>query len=159
VKSPDPCPCGSGKRLSLCCQPYLDGAAPPTAEALMRSRYTAYATGAFAHLQRTITAAMALGFDRAGVAAEAAGVVWTGLEIVAVSRGGAADAAGEVEFRARFRQGGVDQVLHERSRFVREDGAWKYAGGTLFRDAARKPGRNDPCPCGSGRKFKKCCGA
>jgi SEC-C motif-containing protein len=22
-----------------------------------------------------------------------------------------------------------------------------------------KVGRNDPCPCGSGKKFKKCCGA
>ncbi len=32
------------------------------------------------------------------------------------------------------------------------------AGATAARSAAA-PGRNDPCPCGSGRKFKKCCGA
>lgn len=31
-------------------------------------------------------------------------------------------------------------------------------GGTLVRDGP-KIGRNDPCPCGSGKKFKKCCGA
>ena len=125
----------------------------------MRSRYTAYATGAFGHLARTLTAALARGFSEAEAAAGAAGVAWTKLVILATSRGGAADQAGEVEFKAHYRHGGVDGVLHERSRFVREDGAWKYAGGKQFEAKAAKPGRNDPCPCGSGKKYKKCCGA
>jgi uncharacterized protein len=34
----------------------------------------------------------------------------------------------------------------------------RKAAGTRRRDAP-KTGRNDSCPCGSGRKFKKCCGA
>ena len=37
------CPCGSGTAYGACCGPLHDGAPAPTAEALMRSRYTAYA--------------------------------------------------------------------------------------------------------------------
>ena len=79
---------------------------------------------------------------------------WLGLEIVDAKQDGD---AGQVHFRATHRDGDGFAVLEEHSRFVREDGHWFYLDGehivTPF-----KPGRNDPCPCGSGRKFKKCCG-
>lgn len=38
----------------------------------------------------------------------------------------------------------------------------KQLARPLFKEPVRvlaKPGRNDPCPCGSGKKYKKCCGA
>ena len=69
---------------------------------------------------------------------------------------------GEVEFICRFNQNGEEQVLHERSRFRRDEGTWRFVDGQLvkakpLRRESPKVGRNDPCPCGSGKKFKKCC--
>jgi SEC-C motif-containing protein len=60
-----------------------------------------------------------------------------------------------VEFKAYYRQNGVLGVLHEKSYFVEENGNWKYKDGELFNT---KIERYEPCPCGSGKKFKKCCG-
>jgi len=60
----------------------------------------------------------------------------------------------EVEFKAYYRQNGVISILHERSRFVKIDGEWKYEDGILY---DTKIQRNEPCPCGSGKKYKKCC--
>jgi SEC-C motif-containing protein len=66
---------------------------------------------------------------------------------------------GYVEFIARFKQGDRIEQMQERSRFVYEEGRWFYIDGQLHASAkAGKIGRNDPCPCGSGRKYKHCCG-
>jgi SEC-C motif-containing protein len=78
--------------------------------------------------------------------------------------GGSADETGEVEYVARFRYKGQNRIHHERSRFGRDNqGAWQVTGGqTNPKPEPRrvvKVGRNDPCPCGSGKKYKKCCGA
>ena len=59
-----------------------------------------------------------------------------------------------VEFKAYYKDNGVLGVLHERSNFVQVDGEWKYESGELFNS---KIERNEPCPCGSGKKYKKCC--
>ena len=59
-----------------------------------------------------------------------------------------------VEFKAYFRQDGKLNVLHEKSSFVKVDDVWKYDDGELF---SSKIERNESCPCGSGKKFKKCC--
>jgi len=59
-----------------------------------------------------------------------------------------------VEFKAYFREGDSIQVLHEKSRFVEVDGEWKYVDGELFNTHLQ---RNEICPCGSGKKYKKCC--
>lgn len=59
-----------------------------------------------------------------------------------------------VEFKAYYREGNSLGVLHERSRFVQVDGEWKYEDGDLFNSNIQ---RNEPCPCGSGKKYKKCC--
>ena len=145
------CPCGSGRPEGACCGPYLAGAAaPPTAVALMRSRYTAYVRGAVDYLVDTHLATAPI--DRAAIAARSRDTIWRGLEIVATVGGGAGDAEGLVEFVARGETGGVPFAQRERSRFWRVHGRWVYV------DAA-PPGRNDPCPCGSGKKYKKCHGA
>ena len=87
---------------------------------------------------------------------------WLGLEIVASSAGGASDDEGVVEFIARGVTRGTPFAQRERSRFRRVDGRWYYADGTLVQDPVQRaeaPGRNDPCPCGSGMKYKRCHGA
>lgn len=160
---PDSCPCGTGRPFAECCGPYLSGsAAPPTAEALMRSRYTAYARERVDYVEATTAAAERAEFDRRGAATWARTATFTKLEVLATERGGEGDDEGVVDFAATFEEAGRTKVLRERSRFVREDGAWRYAGGSKgesVRREAPKVGRNDPCPCGSGKKFKKCCGA
>lgn len=124
---PADCPCGSGRPLSACCGPALDGSAPPaTAEALMRSRYTAYTLGLRDYLLATwhaSTRPAALDLD------EEPRPKWIGLQVTA-HRPLGADRA-EVEFIARYRVGGRAHRLHETSRFVREDGRWYYVDGDL----------------------------
>ncbi|PKN54601.1 MAG: hypothetical protein CVU56_25655 [Deltaproteobacteria bacterium HGW-Deltaproteobacteria-14] len=159
----DPCPCGTGHPYDECCGPYLTGDAhPTTAEALMRSRYTAYARERVAYVEATSTAGVRRDFDRKGVAAWARAATFTHLEVLAVEAGGEGDDEGVVDFAATFEEAGRTRVLRERSRFVREEGGWRYAGGTKGESVRRegpKVGRNAPCPCGSGKKHKKCCGA
>jgi SEC-C motif-containing protein len=158
------CPCGGGLPLDRCCGPILDGAAAaPTAEALMRSRYSAHVLARIDYLVDTYDPATRSGVDRASIARWARESTWLGLTIVACERGGADDDEGVVEFRAAYRAGGAELVHHERSRFRRQKGRWLYVDGDLVKPAAARraatPGRNDPCPCKSGKKYKRCCGA
>lgn len=154
------CPCGSGHPLDACCGPYLDGAAAPTPEALMRSRYSAYVVGNIDHVERTHDSAD--GFDRAEAESMSRDMDWQSLEILSTTEGGADDDEGTVEFAARYKHKGEQQLHHEISNFHRRDGRWLYVNGVINPKAAprtvEKVGRNDPCPCGSGKKFKKCCG-
>jgi SEC-C motif-containing protein len=85
---------------------------------------------------------------------------WFCLEILATEKGKAGDNRGEVEFKAWYRQGNEIGLLHERSRFVRVDDRWRYLDGRIIpslEKQAGKVGRNSPCPCGSGKKYKRCC--
>jgi SEC-C motif domain protein len=135
-----------------------------TAEALMRSRYSAYAKRAYDHLERSLSASERKGFSLEQTRQWAEHSEWHGLTILRTEAGGLDDAEGLVEFSARFRSAGEDHEHVETARFAREDGDWKYTGqiepvGETFRRETPKVGRNDPCPCGSGKKYKKCCGA
>ena len=143
------CPCGSTADETACCGPLLSGerkAATP--EQLMRSRYTAYVRGAIDYLVAT----HATPSERSAIAARSKETTWRGLEIIAIERGGTGDTEGIVEFVARGEVGGVPFAQRERSRFRRVAGRWSYLDAVI-------PGRNDPCPCGSGQKFKRCHGA
>lgn len=157
------CPCGSGASLAACCGPVIGGRAARTAEALMRSRYTAYVLRDLDHIERTQTAGTRESFDRAAAESMARSVEWAGLEILGTSRGGEPDDAGTVEFAARYRKDGQLHELRELSSFRREQGRWVYVDGLISPGAEPqrpgKIGRNAPCPCGSGKKHKKCCGA
>lgn len=158
------CYCGSGKPYAECCEPYISGSAvAPTAEALMRSRYAAYAAGAVDYLGDTLHPEHREDWDRDATARWAEQSEWTGLEIRSTEAGEASDDVGFVEFVAAFKEAGEDKIHHERSRFLKQDGRWYYVDGQLpkpmtHRHEAPKVGRNDPCPCGSGKKYKKCCG-
>ena len=124
------CPCGRldarGRSFGLadCCGPLLAGEAAPTAERLMRSRYSAFVLGRVDHLLRTWHAS-----TRPAELTVEPGVKWLGLA-VRDHRPTGPDAA-EVEFVARFRAGGRAVRQHERSRFVREQGQWFYVDGHL----------------------------
>ena len=127
----------------------------------MRSRYSAFATGDIDYLENTLLPETRADFDRAQIAEWAQNSEWTGLEVRSVDAGGEGDSEGVVEFVARFRMQGKDYVHHETGRFARRDGRWWYVDGVMGQRprSAPKVGRNDPCPCGSGKKYKKCCGA
>ncbi|BBZ66746.1 UPF0225 protein [Mycolicibacterium insubricum] len=125
MHGPDPCPCGAGLYRN-CCEPLHTGEhRAETAEALMRSRYSAYAAGDADYLWRTW-------HPRTRPPAPEADpdVDWVRLEILDVVAGAAGDSDGEVEFRAYYRSTDPDlpgtRVLHERSRFTVRAGRWFY---------------------------------
>lgn len=160
----DLCPCNSGLPHDQCCGPILAGAPAPTAEALMRSRYSAYVKRNYLHLQRTLSAAQRADFSEKDARAWAESSEWLGLEIKATTGGGVDDQTGTVDFVANFRTNGEERRHIEKAEFGREDGRWVYVGqvqekAAPVRRSEPKVGRNDPCPCGSGKKFKKCHGA
>ena len=147
------CPCGSAVEYSLCCQRYLSGEqVAPDPSHLMRSRYCAFVMKDADYLIRTSHSACHAARFRDEKSAGFATTEWLGLTVFehTVSE---ADNTGYVSFVARFREHGKPGAIIERSRFLKENSQWYYIDGT-------RPqfGRNDPCPCGSGKKFKKCCG-
>ena len=156
------CPCGSGKDLDACCGPVIKGGPASSPEALMRSRYAAYVLCEVDHLERSLAPEARTDHDRAGAEQWAKSVDWLGLSILSASPISAADQTGTVEFSAHFRQGGMEQRHHETSNFRREGESWVYVDGKVHNTPVvrshPKVGRNDPCPCGSGKKFKQCCG-
>jgi SEC-C motif-containing protein len=159
----DMCPCGSGAAESACCAPIIAGAPAPTALALMRSRYTAYVRGAIDHIVATHDPKNRHEVDRDAAAKWSRETEWQGLTIRHTRAGGEADQEGEVEFVARGKTNGKPFEHGERSTFRKLDGRWYYVqsrsgGGEPVR-AVAKAGRNDPCPCGSGKKYKRCHGA
>jgi SEC-C motif-containing protein len=155
------CPCGSTKAFEFCCGPLIAGRPAPTAEALMRSRYSAFTIGDLDYLQKTSAGEAALKFNRAELALSLPQTEWLGLQITATEAGQEGDDRGSVTFTARFRENGRLHVQGERSEFRRIGGEWRYMSGEIDAGdkAAGRVGRNDPCPCGSGRKFKKCHGS
>ena len=164
MKNEETCPCKSGKNFAECCSAVISGSAKAaTAEALMRARYTAYVVGDVDFLRDSATQAVQEEFDEDASRAWSAAADWHVLEIISTEKGGEGDEDGVVEFRALYTANGEFCNHHEVAQFVKVDGEWKFADGELVgekpivREAA-KVGRNDPCPCGSGKKYKKCCG-
>ena len=157
------CPCCSGKSFSDCCGPLLSRekiAATP--EQLMRSRYAAYTVGDIDYVMETMRGKAAKESDEESMREWSRTAIWQGLEIVDAPTIANDATEGEVEFIARYHSENKDHVLRERSQFVKKDGAWFYVDGHFPVEQAKKShkvGANDPCPCGSGKKYKKCCRA
>lgn len=124
----DPCPCGSGKKYKRCCGPLHDGVPAPSQEALMRSRYTAYALGDAEYIVATTHPdSPHVEEDRAawlaGVRAFSRASRFTGLQV----RGARAEGdVGWVRFDAHLVQDGRAAVIAENSRFYRVGGRWLY---------------------------------
>lgn len=160
------CPCGTESSYESCCEIYHKGAkSPETAEKLMRARYSAFAKSqidfiASTHLPGTED------FDPKEAKVWADGSEWLGLEIVKTEKGNESDNKGVVEFKARYKDKASDKTLvhHEIATFEKQNSTWYYKDGQIYglapiKRTEPKIGRNDPCLCGSGKKYKKCCAA
>jgi SEC-C motif-containing protein len=129
-----------------------------TAEHLMRARFTAHVVHDYAFVHRTYLPTSKLSFEEGVVGSD---TVWTRLVIHSHEPGRDANTA-YVDFSAHGIEQGREAVLHEKAEFARLNGAWIYTrsvreGPAPFKATTPKPGRNDPCPCGSGKKYKHCC--
>lgn len=117
------CPCGSQQSYSRCCQQYHEGQAAPTAERLMRARYTAFVVGDADFISVT----WAPETRPADLDIPPNGEAFEQLVITDTLRGGMLDSYGEVTFEAHH----VTGIQKERSRFERRAGRWVYVDGTL----------------------------
>lgn len=147
----EPCPCCSGKTYQACCAPLHQGAVAANPEALMRSRFSAHARGLLDYLLASWASAA-----RAQVDTQELAHWLTEAEFGLLKVRAAAD--DWVEFECWFRQAGQLEHLHDRSFFIQEHGHWRYARSEPPQLKPTMPARNEPCPCGSGKKYKKCCG-
>ncbi len=167
------CPCGSNKPLIECCKViHLDHAKALHPEQLMRARYSAHVLGLVDFVVQTYHPSCGAEQHRDAIA-ESVNLKWLGLDVL--SSDIAESGEGFVEFKAMYKEAGNEYILQERSRFLKEEingqPCWFYIDGEypepppVEQAASPSPvksektvGRNDPCPCGSGKKFKKCCG-
>jgi SEC-C motif-containing protein len=154
------CPCCSEQPFETCCKPLIEGAIAKTPEALMRSRYSAYAQKYIDYLFETTAASARAQMTKQQIAQWANSVTFVKLEVLCGTTQSVEDTdeQGFVEFSAHYLEGHLLNKLHEKSRFVRENGLWRYIDGEIIPQEAITPGRNDSCPCLSGKKFKKCHG-
>lgn len=152
---PPACPCDSGHPLDNCCGRYHAGTPAPSAEQLMRSRYSAYVLGRIDYLVDTTLPAQQAGLDRQAMQSWSAQSVWLGLEVEQSEVLGGTPEHARVTFIARWHDSEGDHAHRELSAFVQHEGRWYFIDPTV----PLKAGRNDPCPCGGGEKFKKCCSA
>lgn len=164
IAKTDLCPCGSGSSYGECCQPIIFGTKDaPTAESLMRARYTSYVVGAIDFIVDTCTKnGGERDIDRKATEDWSRNSDWHGLKILRTEKGGENDTEGVVEFEASYTLRHMKDRHHETANFKKIGGKWLYDSGnlrvqTVVREG-RKIGRNEPCPCGSGKKYKQCCG-
>ncbi len=157
------CPCGSGKAQPQCCDPILqDIAKARTPEELMRARFTAHCLRNYDFLVESTHPEHREGVSVDEIHQWAQHIEWKGLEVHSASPG-ATDDEGLVSFTAHYAIRDVAQELREDAAFAKVDGKWLYVDGHVygqepFEREAPRVGRNEPCPCGSGSKYKKCCG-
>jgi SEC-C motif-containing protein len=149
------CPCGSGNLLDACCARYHAGQPAPCAEALMRSRYSAYVLGRVDYLLDTTLPVQKPGLDRESISQWSAQSTWLGLEVESAELLGGQPEHAFVTFTARWHDAMGEHSHRERSAFVQHKDRWYFIDPTV----SLKAGRNDACPCGSEQKFKKCCSA
>ncbi len=145
-----PCPCNPAKQFSECCKLFLcEQKTPPSPQVLMRSRFSAYARQDEQYLLNTWHQSTRPRSVDMGQSPK-----WLSLQIIKTFSEGR---HGMVEFKASYMQDNEIALLHETSRFTKENGCWFYVDGYVHKPQQGQTGRNAPCPCGSGRKFKRCC--
>ena len=157
------CPCGSDRLYSECCEQYISRKVKaPTAEALMRSRYSAYVEHEVDYIIDTCVQQGKKDIDPKSTREWSEQSTWLGLKIISSEKGTVLDNEGVVEFEATYERDGQKEKHHETARFKKENGEWLYVDGLLAPNtvvrASPKIGRNESCPCGSGKKYKHCCG-
>ncbi len=157
------CPCGSGLDFEECCHPIIAGEVKAsTAEKLMRARYSAHATRNYDFVASSCHPEFREEASPEENEKWSSLMEWEKLDINEVVAGSENDETGEVDFTAHYTVRGFPQEMREHAYFRRENDTWYYVDGDVYgREPVRrtepKIGRNDPCPCGSGKKYKKCC--
>ena len=142
------CICGSQGTFDECCGSIINNERKANSEEeLMRSRYSAYVRGDGRYLVLSTKKENQYEDDALLIEGFSSRVDWLKLDVLHVEQN-------IVEFKAYYKEGENIKVLHEKSNFIQEDGVWLYVDGELYNS---KVERNEPCPCGSGKKFKKCC--
>lgn len=159
------CPCNSQKNYQDCCEPlHQNKIRANTAEQLMRSRYSAYVKHDVDFIFNTVLPEKREEGDRENIRTWSENSQWLGLEILKTVKGQENDNDGEVEFIASYSDAKNKEMKHhENAVFKKIDGDWFFEEGFEVKQKTivnlePKINRNDPCPCGSGKKFKKCCG-
>jgi SEC-C motif-containing protein len=158
------CPCNSGLSYASCCERFISGKeAAAIAEQLMRSRYTAYVKVNVPYIVQTILPQQRKSIDEKEIRNWAEKTEWQRLEILKTEKGGAEDSEGTVEFIAHYKEHDLASRHHEIGKFKKYNNAWYYEDSEFpaqkqFVRIEAKIQRNDPCSCGSGKKYKKCCG-
>jgi SEC-C motif-containing protein len=159
------CPCGSGELYQDCCEPLILGTQPaPTAVKLMRSRYTAYVKQEIEYILLTTYPEQRTEHDAESIRKWSETSYWQKLEVISTKAGSTGDNEGWVEFIAYYSEKRENKQHHEISYFKKLDGKRFYVNGVnpvkqaVGKVPSVKIGRNDPCHCGSGMKYKKCCG-
>ena len=163
IENNEPCPCGSGANFGDCCARVINGEREAeTAEELMRARYSAFASGAIDFIVASTHSSTRQEVDIPYTTDWSQNSTWQGLQIIETKE--VDENRSLVSFEAKFTQNGKEQTHREKSVFEREGGKWRFVTGDELKNPTvryetPRPGRNDPCPCGSGKKYKKCCGA
>lgn len=156
------CYCGREKSFEECCKPFIDGdKLPKTPEELMRSRFSAYVVKNIDYIYDTHDPKTREGLTKEMISTWANTTEWTNLEVIFTKDGKPGDETGIVEFKGNFLEKGYKGTHHEISTFKLIGDRWfyhlaEYPKNTILKD--KKIKRNDPCICGSGKKYKKCCG-
>ena len=163
--APTACPCGREQAYEDCCAPMHEGKVKATtAEDLLRSRYCAFVKHEIDYLIETAHPDTQKELKREEIEEWATQSEWKGLFVGNMAAGGPDDDEAAIEFVANYvNEKGEEVNHHERSYFQRVDGDWRFVDGEPakpepVRREEPKIGRNDPCTCGSGKKYKKCCG-
>lgn len=158
------CPCDKKLPYAECCEPVIRGKkAAATAADLMRARYSAFVKQEIDFILGSVMPARKADLDRKETEEWSKNTDWAGLEILRTEKGEAGDETGVVEFQAKFNVDGELKAHHEIATFEKVQGHWLFDDGrppgvVTFRHEGPRVGRNDPCHCGSGKKFKKCHG-
>ncbi len=151
-----PCYCGSQKLYEECCFPFISGSLKPgIPDHLMRSRYSAFCIKDIEYLILTLHPSKRQLNEREMLAQIIHETQWLGLKILKIDKSQISQGVGHVEFVAFYKNIEIGQ-LHENSKFIYENGQWYYFDGVLLDPI--KISRNEPCWCGSMKKFKKCHG-
>ena len=148
------CLCGSQQNYKNCCEPLLSGdKQADTPEQLMRSRFTAYAQKNAKYIYQTYASEKQAENPVKEIKEFATSCRFISLSVIDTNNDGD---RGVVEFKANYFYQNLYCELHERSQFIKEQDQWRYLDGIIFPVADIKVGRNDDCPCGSNKKYKKC---
>lgn len=158
------CYCDSGLPFEQCCKPIIENIKKPTTIVeLLRARYSSHVICNVDFIISSIHPEKIEEHDATVIKKWADEAQWEGLKILRIEKGEENDDEGVIEFIANYREKNKPIKHHEIASFKKKDDSWYFYDSTIpfvqVKNDSPKIGRNDPCVCGSGKKYKKCCGA